>query len=251
MAIVFMKCYSPLKGSLWTDYFWQGAQMAMKTTLAVIAALLLTTSTGRAGEVRSGFWTVFDSDGQGKFKPLCGMKTEYADVQASIMVKYILGSDNFTIHIFKQGWRFPTDQPVNFPITLGFDQEAWGQAKADGITQPSAGPMIEFYVPNKSISRFLKSFGDAQLLWIRFDEGSEKPWTAKMSGSRNAARLFGNCVVNLINANSTQPYGESSTQPYGKNSTQPYAAKPPTQPYGAPKEPLKLQPALKRDDGQI
>jgi hypothetical protein len=223
----------------------------MKIKTAIVAAtLLLTAATAQAGEVRSGYWTVFDTKGGGKLKPLCGMKTVYADVNASIMVKYILGNDDLTIHIFKAGWRFPTDQPISFPITLGFDQEAWGQATALGFKPPDASPMIEFSVPNKSIASFIKAFGDAQLLWIRFDEGTEKPWPAKMSGSRNAARLFAGCVSNLIEANSTQPYGNSSTQPYGNSSTQPYGAAPPTQPYAAPKPPLKL-PSAQKEDGSI
>jgi hypothetical protein len=225
--------------------------MRMKMTMVAVT-LLLTAATGQAGEVRSGYWTVFDTKGDGKLKPLCGMKTQYADVNASIMVKYVLGEKTLTVHIFKTGWRFPTDQPVSFPITLGFDKEAWGQTTAMGISPPNVSPMIEFSIANESISNFLKSFGDAELLWIRFDEGTEKPWPAKMYGSRNAAKLFSGCIVNLIDANSTQPYGNSSTQPYGNSSTQPYGAAPPTQPYAAPKPPLKLQPpSLKKEDGTI
>jgi hypothetical protein len=225
----------------------------MRTTLAVVAMLLLTAATGRAGEVRSGYWTVFDTKGDGKLnKPLCGMKTEYADVQASIMVKYILGEKTLTVHIFKTGWRFPSDQPVKFPLTLGFDNAVFGQVTAAGLSPHNMSPMIEFDIANESIGSFLKAFGDAQLLWIRFDEGTEKPWPAKMSGSRHAAKLFAGCVSNLIEANSTQPYGNSSTQPYGNSSTQPYGAAPPTQPYAAPRGPLNLQPSsVKKEDGQI
>jgi hypothetical protein len=224
----------------------------MKTTM-IAATLLLTAAAGYAGEVRSGFWTVFDTKGDGRLnKPLCGMKTVYADVNASIMIKYILGEKTLTVHIFKAGWHFPTDQPVKFPITLGFDSDTFGQVIAGGMSPPNVSPMIEFDIATNSISNFLKAFGDAQLLWIRFDEGTEKPWPAKMSGSRNAARLFAGCISNLIEANSTQPYGNSSTQPYGNSSTQPYGAAPPTQPYAAPNTPLKLHPpSVKKDDGQI
>ena len=86
--------------------------------------------------MRSGYWAVFDTKGDEKFKPLCGMKTRYADVKASIMIKYILGSTNLTVHIFKEGWRFPADKPVQFPITLGFDKETFGQTTAMGMYNP-------------------------------------------------------------------------------------------------------------------
>ena len=129
------------------------------------------------------------------------MKTEYADVQASIMVKYILGEKTLTVLIFKTGWRFPADQPVKFPLTLGFDNAVFGQVTAGGLSPRNMSPMIEFDIANELIGSFLKAFGDAQLLWIRFDEGTEKPWPAKMSGSRNAAKLFAGCVSNLIEAN--------------------------------------------------
>ena len=117
------------------------------------------------------------------------------------MVKYILGEKTLTVLIFKTGWRFPADQPVKFPLTLGFDNAVFGQVTARGTSPRNMSPMIEFDIANELIGSFLKAFGDAQLLWIRFDEGTEKPWPAKMSGSRNAAKLFAGCVSNLIEAN--------------------------------------------------
>jgi hypothetical protein len=114
-------------------------------------------------------------------------------------------------------------------------------------------------IANEAITNFLKQFGNASWLWIKFDEGTEKPWPAKMEGSRNAAQMFSRCIVNLINANSTQPYGNSSTQPYGKpetqpygnGQTQPYSAAPPSQPNGAPKGKPLILPSAKKDDGTI
>jgi hypothetical protein len=226
----------------------------------VAAALLLSAiTTAHAREVRSGYWTVFDGNVNGKLKPLCGMKTVYTDVNASIMVKYILGENNLVVHIFKAGWRFP-ENAITFPITLGFDQEAWGHTTALGLNNPRAGPMVEFNIATEATGSFLKAFGEAELLWLRFDEGTEKPWPAKMYGSRNAASMFARCISNLIEANSTQPYGKPETQPYGNSSTQPYgsqtqpySAAPPSQPSnGAPKagKPLTL-PSAKKDDGSI
>jgi hypothetical protein len=231
-----------------------------KATIAA-AALLSAITTAHPREVRSGYWSVYDRIGD-KQTPLCGMQTVYADVKASIIVKYILGSNHLTVHIFKRsGWRFPADHPISFPVTLGFDNETFGHVTADGIDDPKAGPMIEFYIATEAINNFLTAFGAASWMWIRFDEGTEKTWPAKMEGSRNAASMFARCISNLIDANSaqpygrpeTQPYGNSSTQPYGNSRTQPYSAAPPSQPNnGAPKagRPLML-PSAKKDDGSI
>jgi hypothetical protein len=234
------------------------ARLRLKATIATAALLL--SATGHATEVRSGYWTVFDGnvDGNGRLKPLCGMKTVYGVVNASIIVKYILGDKNLIVHIFKAGWRFP-EKAITFPITLGFNKEVWGHTTALGVDNPKAGPMVEFYVATEATDRFLKAFGEAEWMWIGFDEGSEKPWPAKMGGSRNAASMFGRCVTNLINANSTQPYGKpetqpysnSATQPYGNSQTQPYSAAPPSQPNGAPAGKPVTLPSAKKDDGTI
>jgi hypothetical protein len=177
------------------------------------------------------------------------MKTEYSDVRASIMIKYILGNENLTVHVFKIGWRFPAE-PVDFSISLGFDRDSFGQTIARGGMIPKAGPMIEFKIANKATENFLNQFAEAEWMWIRFDEGTEKPWPAKMYGSRNAATMFRKCVINLIESRSTQPYGKppatspQATQPYGKGGTQPFGSKPTQQPVRKPG-------VVKRDDGSI
>jgi hypothetical protein len=223
----------------------------MKALIAAAAlALAAAIQPAAATEVQSGYWKVFDTPGDADNKPLCGMSTSYADVNASIMIKYVLGTDKLMLHVFKQGWRFPA-QPVTFQITLGFDQTAFGSTTAIGENRAGVGPLVEFYVANKAIDNFLKAFSNADWLWINFDEGSEKLWTARMVGSRRAADLFAGCIRNLIGANSTQPYGESSTQPYGNgtqpygNGSQPYRS---TQPAPVPSNPA---PVVKKDNGAI
>jgi hypothetical protein len=217
-----------------------------RSLLAAAAALLISTGTATAAEVRSGYWSVYDTRGDAKNPPLCGMYTRYSDAVASIMVKYILGNDHLSIHVFKHGWRFP-QKPVTFPITLGFDQTTYGSTTAFGSNDSDAGPMVEFTIKNEATDDFLRAFASASWMWIRFDEGSEKPWPAKMYGSRNAAALFMRCVTGMLNA--PQPYGNA---PQANGSTQPYGRKAqPTQPFGNGAAQPQAKPAAKRDDGAI
>jgi hypothetical protein len=109
---------------------------------------------------------------------------------------------------------------------------------------------MEFNIANGATDSFLTDFGKASMMWIRFDEGTEKPWPAKMQGSRDAAAYFGRCIKQLIDANSTQPYGKPApTQPYSESQTQPYGNAPKQQ----PGQPIPLTPRQQpvKDNGQI
>ena len=174
------------------------------------------------------------------------MFTRYADAQASIMIKYIQGADHLVIHVFKRGWRFP-DRTSDIP------DHAWlrqGRLRLDhrdrAQSTSSAGPMVEFYIKTETTGNFLAEFGKAEWMWIRFDEGSEKPWPARMYGSRNAAAMFARCVVAMAESSSTQPYGKPApTQPYSNSQTQPYAE--PNRKDG----PTPTQQPAKKDNGSI
>ena len=216
--------------------------MKLKTlATTALTALSIATVPVSASQVRSGYWTIFDTKGDGDNAPLCGMKTDYSNANASIMIKGILGTENLVVHVFKAGWRFPA-QGVQLPVTLGFDRGTFGSTTAVGYQRPGLMPVVEFNVARNATKGFLEEFSKANMMWVRFDEGNEQPWTAKMEGSRDASIYFARCIVQLFEANSTQPY--ATTPP-----TQPYATTPPTQPYST--QPNKAQPATKKDDGQI
>jgi len=223
----------------------------MKRSLLAAAAMLLMATTANAdivGEARSGAWSVYETNGDGKGnRPLCGMKIS-GDASRSLHIKYLLGNDYLTIMAFKDSWRFPVSN-VSLPITLGFDKEIYSTDKAIGVHDPAIGGYVQMTVPYSIITEFMRNFAEANLFWLRFDEGTEAPWTGKMIGSRKAGTWFSGCVKALI-----AKYPNVSTQPYGKpQATQPYGKPAPTQPYGkqsAPSQPT-VQRAPKRDDGSI
>ena len=137
-----------------------GATGRLMVAVLATAALISLASPALAREVRSGYWTVFDTEGNAENKPLCGMRTQYGDVQASIYIKYVLGEKHLIAQVFKAGWRFP-EKPIAFPVTLGFDDGIYGSTTALGSNVPGVGPMMEFNIANGATDSFLTAFGTA------------------------------------------------------------------------------------------
>ncbi len=202
--------------------------------------------------MNSGYWRAFRNMVGGK--PICGMSSTRND-GASFMIKYFSGDTYLTGHVMKASWRFPEDgSKIDIPLTIGVDRNAILNGNAIGYVQHVTGndgrryPLqtLEFYItPQKtSIDQFLIDFAAAKQFWLRFDEGSERPWVLDMTGSAKVALTFRTCALELIRVSKggtapTQPYG-GATQPYGKpQATQPYRNQQPTQ-----------QPR-QRDDGGI
>ena len=77
---------------------------------------------------------------------------------AFILIKAIVGNDKLTVHIFKAGWRFP-EQPVQLPVTLGFDRGTFGSTTAVGYNRAGVGPMVEFTIASEATKSFLDEFG--------------------------------------------------------------------------------------------
>jgi hypothetical protein len=205
--------------------------------------LAASTITAAAHEVRSGYWIAFDTKGDRENRPLCGMRTDYADSLNSVMIKHGQHSAYLFVQIFKESWYFP--QHMNMRVTLGFDRTVWGTTIADGESPPpgEGTPWIVFKIATASTISFLKHFQESTTMWIRFDEGNEKPWITKLQGSRDAVRLFGRCIAQMDEWTPTQPYGNAPTQPYGN----PKSPGPPM-----PLAPPKAAPATgKKDDGSV
>jgi hypothetical protein len=62
---------------------------------------------------------------------------------------------------------------------------------------------------------------------LTFTEGSERPWTFNMIGSKEVSAAFARCII-ATDKPVTQPFGQ--TQPFGKQ--QPPAPTQPVQPAG-------------------
>jgi hypothetical protein len=174
-------------------------------------------------EFRYGKWVAFKTKGQVDGRPVCGIYTNWIDNQQQLMIKYFNGDTQLNIQIFKTTWRFPKNG-TEVPMTIGFDKNPMVQGVGSGsYSEPSHHPMVQFVITDaEQVTGFLHEFGEANQMWVRFEQGNEQQWVADMTGSREAARSFSGCVASLPKV--TQPYGPpQASQPY---STQPYKAHP-------------------------
>jgi len=218
----------------------------MKRSLLAAAAMLLCATSANAIDLKvSGYWTAFLSGT--KETPICGMQSSFGDGRnGSLLIKYIYGQDHLTGHIVKPSWRFPADG-VPVQITIGVDRNPILSGPALGYRNNGL-PMLEFYIAPKNVSvdQFLLDFAKAARFWVRFDEGTEKPWVLDMTGSAAVALVFRDCAMRLV----ADAKGAASTQPYGRpQETQPYGKPQATQPFSVP--PAKSAAPSPRDSGGI
>jgi hypothetical protein len=237
----------------------------MKRSLLAAAAMVLMATTANAEDLKvSGNWKAFRETVDGR--PVCGMSSEVSrETGGNFYLKYYYGDHYLTGQVIKSSWQFPdVNNAIDIPLTVGVDRNPILSGKAIGYTQSIKWhdgktyqmPTLEFVIqPEKTnIDGFLNDLSLANKFWLRFDEGSEKPWVLDMTGSAAVAMVFRACTLELLRISkagdppATQPYGQSQpTQPYGRGAapSQPYGNAQPSQPFGGSK------PAAKANDGGI
>jgi hypothetical protein len=168
------------------------------------------------------------------------------------VIKYFLGDDHFIGQVIKSSWQFPATGSVDIPLTIGIDGNAILSGNAFGYLTWNGQtplPVLEFSISAKktSLDGFLLQFAKGSKFWLRFDQGTERPWILDMTGSAKVALAFRTCVLTLIRDNpvdATQPYSTPQiTQPYGKP--------PATQPYGNKKPRMPQPQPVMKDDGSV
>lgn len=221
--------------------------------------MLMPTKAWAAGPTtihKSGYWeTYWQPQNDDPSKIICGMKTTWQR-GGMLIVKHIAGQEQLIVHLLKNGWQFPVGENVKVPLIVGVDKTHWLTANATGSTRTHMSqtfPVVEFTIGTDLFTEFMQEFGNANALWIKFEQGNEPPWVANMAGSREASVAFSKCIV-VVNEKlkATQPYASSPTQPY--QSRPPVQTQPPaqTQPFAANPPQPKQRPAVqKKDDNSI
>jgi hypothetical protein len=122
--------------------------------------------------------------------------------------------------VYKTSWSFPDGEDVPGPLVLGVDKNPLINATASGYYTDEAMrvPMLHFTIGKEMALDFLNEFGNANAMWLRFEQGNEQPWIADMRGSHNAAHVFLNCINEVDNRPApTQPYSNvKPTQPFAQ-----------------------------------
>ena len=192
--------------------------------LALSTAIVVSSKSANAATrdiAKSGAWTAYAGTTNDKNIPLCGMFVEGGG--KSLHIKYAQGWKFFNVVGWKKGWSIPDNTKLS--VTLGFDKGTFGEATATGWRSPQEirndlGDYIAFQIGGDMMIEFLSEFQAANKMWLRFDSGTETPWIADMTGSREIGGVFARCVKALLPSGS-QPYGKQpeTSQPY---STQPH-----------------------------
>jgi hypothetical protein len=204
----------------------------VKKYLATAAiALLMTTAAHAMKEIRSGSWTAYGGLSHSG-TPTCGMTVTGGGRDFHIKYQPVGDGNAIYFQMFKNTWRFSEGNEV--PLVLGFDKNEMLKATGTTFSTKNSGSSVEFFIRGELIGDFLREFGEATKMWIKFEAGNEEPWIADMVGSRNAMQMFKGCVSKT----------EKPTQPFG---TAPQASQP-TQPV-KPTSPVK--PTGKKDDGSV
>jgi hypothetical protein len=171
----------------------------------------------------SGYWTNYVGIGDTGAK-LCGMSIITKAHDQAVHIKYYPSTNIYWVQLFKDSWRIPNG--TELAIEVGFDNESWGSMDhAIGNTLDHSGE-IEFPIGEESVGSFLENVAGAKVMWIKFPDGNEKPWTTPMEGSRNSVTSFAKCAAAVAGSqtqpfsNNTQPYSNGS-QPFSKNKNVP------------------------------
>lgn len=189
---------------------------------------------------RNGYWEAFYAP-----RPhACGLSTLFdgraTGSDGAMMIKHFVGRPGLTIQIFKNGWVFPAGN-TSVPLAMGFDASEVWTANGIGYNAESGTPVVEFLLSGEQSVKFVDWFAGSKAMWVRFGEGTEPQWTARLAGSRAVGDAFLRCVLAFEPKVATQPYG-------GAKPSQPYAQKPaPTQPFGKP--PINATPSRASGDG--
>jgi len=179
-------------------------------------------------------------------KTLCGMTTVDNSTD-SFYLKYGSGDAQFVGQIVKYSWHFPPyNKAIKIPLTIGVDRNPIISGNAVGYAEPfSTGgrtyqmPIVEFHLGFDKVNGFLDDISLASKMWLRFDQGSEKPWVLDMEGSAVVAIVFKGCASDLMKLSNatppaTQPYDHAAPAQPSQPSTQPYTKADPVQPSGTP-----------------
>jgi len=153
----------------------------------------------------SGDWSILQVMVEGEVSGTCQMTT--AAREHSVALTFEMGDRGISVRITNAGWNF-SKAAVKVPVVLRFDGADFGRVSA--TASKSAGnagtpdadakavSAIEFGIPLEHFESFMRHFGDAREMQVKFPESSVKPWSARMKGSRKAMDLFHACLQRLL-----------------------------------------------------
>lgn len=110
--------------------------------------------------------------------------------------KYFAGENEFTVQLSKDTWDIPKGLKVS--VALTFDDDTPWKAQALGFKMSDGDAALEFTIPFKQATNFLKEFQAADSMTVEFpSQKALKAWEADMKGSHNIVEQFGKCLQRM------------------------------------------------------
>ena len=142
---------------------------------------------------RSGIWEAYNGTSSDGTK-VCGISASGGGRWFGF--KYFAGDDEFTVQMSKDTWDIPKGLKVS--VALTFDDETPWKAQATGFKMSDGDAALQFGIPFKRATSFLKEFQAADTMVVEFpSQKALKAWEADMKGSHNIVEQFGKCLQRM------------------------------------------------------
>jgi hypothetical protein len=153
----------------------------------------------------------------------CAIVEQNNNFSKALIIRAKQGNKYFTVEMYKKSWLIP--QGVHSSVTFDISGTRWA-----GPAYTYNKNAIAVKLSRHTLVKFVVSFARGTSMVIYFDDGSEAPWTASLSGSTEAISAMLLCIKNYMYAPTTEPYSsgvQSGTEPFRQPGTPPSQPSPP------------------------
>ena len=140
----------------------------------------------------AGFWTVSGGTTDSG-KGLCTMYSSGNGLWFG--VKYFKGDEKLTVQVSQTKWTVKDDTKIK--VKMKIDAESPWSANATGFHMSDGDAALEFSIPSKEITTFIKEFSSGETLFLGFPESKVDDWTISLKGSTAIAQKLADCIKDM------------------------------------------------------
>jgi hypothetical protein len=154
---------------------------------------------------QAGVWRAFAGRAEDGV-PVCGLAVS-SDDGRGVTIKWYSGANKLQVQVLRMTWAIPPGTQMGLAIRFDGDEPYVGTA----FGHQNNPRMLTIDIESKATGQFLKDFAEARAMTIAFPSGNEKPWVARMDGSRSIATALVRCIGVLKDL--PQPYAPLNATP--------------------------------------
>lgn len=111
-------------------------------------------------------------------------------------VKYFKDDTSLTIQVSHEDWKLKDDRKIK--VTMQFDKASPWTATSTSFHMSDGDAALEYEVPNKNITNFLKEFTASSNMVLRFpDEKAIDDWKLNLNGTEKVISSFADCLQKM------------------------------------------------------